>query len=74
MDNVVFEVGDRVMIRPDSCYYRENAPANPRDVEGTITTVSYGDGTHNIYVRWDNESGNCYRSSDLSHTVVEFLT
>ena len=65
------EIGDEVLIRKDSSYYRENTYYNPADKVGTIIDIDYVEDTsteyHYITVSWGGDNHNTYRLKDLEY-------
>jgi len=57
------KVGDRVRISKDSEYYKDGQASNPKNVTGTVTSISSG--MLKIHVKWDNLRSNSYNVKDL---------
>lgn len=68
----VFQIGDKVFIRPDSEYYGDDVDRNPADVEGVVFARCKEDyfSSHHYYVRWPGSYTNIYRPEDLQLTKL----
>ena len=66
-----FKVGATVRLRKDSRYHN-TALSNPHNsVVGTISDMNYRSSMGlNIYVKWPNGRGNCYKQNDLELVTV----
>ena len=60
---MIYEVGDKVPLSPDSKWWREDSQHNPRDMVGLVRSVA-SKGKY-CYVIWGNGIDNVYGDSDL---------
>ena len=60
---MIYEVGDKVTLSPDSKWWREDSQHNPRDKVGLVRSVA-SKGKY-CYVIWGNGIDNVYGDSDL---------
>ena len=73
---VKVNVGDKVTIQKDSCFYSQDNPRNPRGIVGIVSGVKKYDAIGEplwFWVDWSNGHGNDYREQDLKvlGTVIE---
>lgn len=65
LKNKIMEIGDKVYIADDSCYYSLGVEDGIKLV-GIITEIDDNDDNcHKYQVKWSNFSKNCYRKEDL---------
>ena len=64
-----FNIGDKVMISPDSVYYGSLSRTNPADTVGVVISFidDYVYDGYSLRVRWGKDCTNSYRVCDLVH-------